>query len=37
MEIALLLLGGLVRLVLGGDLFVRGAVQIAERAGLSPC
>jgi len=36
MDIALLLLGGLVLLVLGGELFVRGAVQIAERLGLSP-
>jgi cation:H+ antiporter len=36
MEIALLLLGGLVLLVLGGEFFVRGAVQIAERLGLSP-
>jgi len=36
MEIALLLLGGLVLLVLGGEFFVRGAVQIAERFGLSP-
>jgi cation:H+ antiporter len=36
MEIAFLLLGGLILLVLGGELFVRGAVQIAERLGLSP-
>ncbi len=36
MEIALLLVGGLVLLVLGGEFFVRGAVQIAERLGLSP-
>lgn len=36
MDIALLLLGGLVLLVLGGEFFVRGAVQIAERLGLSP-
>jgi len=36
MEIALLMLGGLVLLVLGGEFFVRGAVQIAERLGLSP-
>jgi len=36
MELALWLLGGLVMLVLGGELLVRGAVQIAERLGISP-
>lgn len=36
MEIALPLVGGLVLLVLGGELFVRGAVSIAERLGVSP-
>jgi cation:H+ antiporter len=36
MDIALPLIGGLVLLVLGGELFVRGAVQIAERLGVSP-
>ncbi|HEV7458668.1 MAG TPA: calcium/sodium antiporter [Roseococcus sp.] len=36
MEIALWLLGGLVLLVLGGELLVRGAVQIAARLGISP-
>ncbi|SEO78043.1 cation:H+ antiporter [Salinihabitans flavidus] len=30
------LLGGLVLLILGGDLLVRGAVQVAERLGVSP-
>jgi cation:H+ antiporter len=32
----LLLLGGLVLLVAGGDLLVRGAVRVAERMGVSP-
>ncbi|SMX43108.1 calcium/sodium antiporter [Maliponia aquimaris] len=35
-EIWLPLLGGLVFLVLGGDLLVRGAVQVASRLGVSP-
>ena len=36
METVLPLIGGLALLVLGGELFVRGAVQIAERMGVSP-
>ncbi len=36
MHDALLIVGGLVLLVVGGELFVRGAVQIAERMGISP-
>ncbi len=36
MDVALPLIGGLVLLVIGGELFVRGAVQIAERIGVSP-
>lgn len=36
MDIALQLLGGLVLLVLGGELLVRGAVQVATRFGVSP-
>lgn len=36
MTTTLLLLLGLGMLVLGGDLFVRGAVRIAERLGVSP-
>ncbi|WP_137126343.1 calcium/sodium antiporter [Roseomonas sp. HF4] len=36
METALLIIGGLVLLVLGGEGLVRGAVQIAERFGVSP-
>lgn len=36
METALLIIGGLVLLVLGGEGLVRGAVQIAERLGVSP-
>ena len=32
----MLVLGGLVALVFGGDLLVRGAVSVAQRAGLSP-
>ncbi|OWU83796.1 sodium:calcium antiporter [Oceanicola sp. 22II-s10i] len=35
-EIWLPLLGGLVLLVLGGEFLVRGAVQVAERLGVSP-
>ena len=35
-DIWLPLLGGLVLLVLGGDLLVRGAVQVAGRLGVSP-
>src|SRR5690606_8589697 len=35
MDIAMLI-GGLVLLVLGGDLLVRGAVSLAERLGVSP-
>lgn len=35
-EIALPLIGGLVLLVLGGELLVRGAVQVAARLGVSP-
>lgn len=33
---AMLLLGGLALLVVGGELLVRGAVRLAERAGMSP-
>lgn len=36
MDVALPLIGGLVLPVIGGELFVRGAVQIAERIGVSP-
>ena len=36
MTILLQLLGGLVLLVLGGELLVRGAVQVATRFGVSP-
>lgn len=36
MEIALLLIGGLALLAGGGELLVRGAVQLAERMGVSP-
>lgn len=36
MESWALLLGGFVLLITGGDLLVRGAVQIAERIGISP-
>ena len=32
----LLILGGLVLLAIGGELLVRGAVQLAERMGVSP-
>ncbi|WP_109466123.1 calcium/sodium antiporter [Albibacillus kandeliae] len=35
-EIWLPLIGGLVLLVLGGDLLVRGAVRVAEKLGVSP-
>jgi cation:H+ antiporter len=35
-EIALPLIGGFVLLVLGGELLVRGAVQVATRFGVSP-
>ncbi|MEC7299204.1 MAG: hypothetical protein VXW43_11050, partial [Pseudomonadota bacterium] len=35
-EIWVPLLGGLVLLILGGDFLVRGAVQVAERLGVSP-
>lgn len=36
MDIALLLIGGLILLAAGGELLVRGAVQLAERMGVSP-
>lgn len=36
MNIAISILGGLVILVIGADLLVRGAVRIAEGAGISP-
>lgn len=36
MEIAFSLIGGLILLVLGGELLVRGAVRLAERMGVSP-
>ena len=36
LEAWLLLLGGLVLLIAGGDLLVRGSVQIASRLGVSP-
>ena len=36
MNTALFILAGLVLLVAGGELFVRGAVRIAERLGVSP-
>ncbi|MBB5688314.1 calcium/sodium antiporter [Roseomonas alkaliterrae] len=36
LETTLLILGGLVLLALGGEALVRGAVQIAERLGISP-
>ncbi|KCZ45872.1 MULTISPECIES: calcium/sodium antiporter [unclassified Hyphomonas] len=36
MDIALLIVGGLLGLVFGGDLLVRGAVDLARRVGLSP-
>lgn len=36
MTIALLILGGLILLVAGGELLVRGAVRLAERMGVSP-
>lgn len=34
--VALLILGGLALLVVGGDVMVRGAVKIATRLGVSP-
>lgn len=36
MDVAVPLVGGFVLLVLGGELLVRGAVQVAERLSLSP-
>ncbi|BAU94046.1 sodium/calcium exchanger (plasmid) [Methylorubrum populi] len=36
MDVALSILGGLALLVLGGEFLVRGAVQLAERMGVSP-
>ena len=36
MDTILLILGGLVLLVVGGEFLVRGAVQLAERMGVSP-
>jgi cation:H+ antiporter len=36
MDTALLIVGGLLGLVFGGDLLVRGAVDLARRIGLSP-
>lgn len=36
MDMWLPLIGGLVLLIAGGDLLVRGAVQVAERLGVSP-
>ncbi|MFC3166905.1 MULTISPECIES: calcium/sodium antiporter [Paracoccus] len=36
MQIALQLVGGLILLMLGGELLVRGAVQVATRFGVSP-
>jgi cation:H+ antiporter len=36
LDIALLIIGGLVLLAGGGELLVRGAVQLAERMGVSP-
>lgn len=36
MQIALQLVGGLILLMLGGELLVRGAVQVATRLGVSP-
>ena len=36
MDIALLLLGGLAMLVVGGELLVRGSVRVAESFGVSP-
>ncbi|MCB1378976.1 MAG: calcium/sodium antiporter [Alphaproteobacteria bacterium] len=36
MEIALLIIGGLLLLAIGGEFLVRGAVQLAERMGVSP-
>ncbi|GHG14656.1 MULTISPECIES: calcium/sodium antiporter [Paracoccus] len=36
MQIALQLVGGLILLMLGGEMLVRGAVQVANRLGVSP-
>ena len=36
MTVALFLIGGLVLLTIGGELLVRGAVQVAQRVGVSP-
>jgi len=36
MDIAFLIIGGLMGLVFGGDLLVRGAVDLARKVGLSP-
>ncbi|WP_297113541.1 calcium/sodium antiporter [uncultured Devosia sp.] len=36
MAVWLMLVGGLILLVIGGELLVRGAVQVAERLGVSP-
>jgi len=36
LNIALLLIGGLALLILGGELLVRGSVRLAERVGISP-
>lgn len=36
MEIALLIVGGLALLIVGGELLVRGSVRVAERFGVSP-
>lgn len=35
-ETVLMLLGGLVALLIGGELLVRGAVRVAEKAGVTP-
>jgi cation:H+ antiporter len=36
LETALLIIGGLVMLVIGGELLVRGSVRVAEQLGVSP-
>jgi cation:H+ antiporter len=36
LETALLLLGGLAMLTIGGELLVRGSVRVAEQLGVSP-
>jgi cation:H+ antiporter len=36
MAVLLFVFGGLILLILGGEILVRGAVRIAERAGMSP-